>query len=78
MNWLPLIFEAGGSRGTQDIWATSNVRAQTRKEPARLPPSLDFRRHLAIRQPNSTTAAPAAAAITEVTVPPPGASSMAK
>ncbi len=35
------------------------------------------RRYLAIRQPNNTTAAPTTAAMTDVTIPPPSASSMA-
>jgi hypothetical protein len=37
----------------------------------------DIGRYLAIRQPNSTTAAPTTAAITDVSIPPPSASSMA-
>jgi hypothetical protein len=40
-------------------------------------PGGDIGRYLAIRQPNSTTAAPTTAAITDITIPPPSASSMA-
>jgi len=38
-------------------------------------PKADIGRYLAIRQPNSTTAAPTAAAMTDVTIPPLSASS---
>ena len=43
----------------------------------RLVPKGDIGRYLAIRQPNSTTAAPTAAAMTDVTIPPLSASSPA-
>jgi hypothetical protein len=41
----------------------------------RFVPKGDIGRYLAIRQPNSTTAAPTAAAMTDVTIPPLSASS---
>ena len=54
-----------------------NNEPQGTNKMARKSARRDFGRHLAIRQPNSTTAAPITAAMTDVTIPPRSVSSRA-